>query len=184
MVIAAMAAVNVHAQSDEPLNEIGVFYGVGSVSNMLSDIGSAFTYSTGDQTGYWGPIGVEYYRHITPVVAVGAVAEYSACKWDENYGTDSSLKSSYITFMPSVKFNWLRREYWGLYSGVSAGIMIATIDASDVKTDDPDVKDETATVFMFQGTAIGAEFGSNFRFFTELGFGEKGLVCAGLRYKF
>ena len=38
---------------------------------------------------------------------------------------------------------------------------------------------------MFQGTGIGIEAGGEaIRAFAELGFGEKGTLCAGLRYKF
>ena len=33
-------------------------------------------------------------------------------------------------------------------------------------------------------SALGAEFGSQFRGFVELGFGERGVVTAGVRYKF
>ena len=32
--------------------------------------------------------------------------------------------------------------------------------------------------------SLGVEFGSAFRGFCELGFGEKGILCAGVRYKF
>lgn len=184
MAIATLVAVNVNAQKDEPKNEIGVFYSVASVSNILSEYGAAFSYSTGSQTGYWGPIGIEYFRRLSPVVAVGAVAEYSHCKWDKNYGSDRSLSSSYITVMPSIKFNWLRNENWSLYSGASAGIMIATLDTSGVSSIDEKIEDETITSFMFQATALGAEFGKDLRFFAEVGFGEKGVACAGLRYKF
>ena len=186
MVVAAMmAAVSVSAQNDEA-NEISVFYGFGSASNIVSDLGSAFTYSTGDQTGFWGPIGLEYYRHLTNVVAVGIVAEYAGCKWDRPYEVDGSLNSTYLTAMPSVKFNWLRKKNFGLYSSLSAGIMVADLGASGSITKDPEVKnaEETVTSFMFNINPIGAEFGGAFRGFVELGFGEKGLLCAGLRYKF
>ena len=53
------------------------------------------------------------------------------------------------------------------------------------KANDPNAKDETLAAFIFQATALGAEFGSQqFRGFVEAGVGEKGLLCAGLRYKF
>ena len=64
--------------------------------------------------------------------------------------------------------------------------MILTLSPNDdAKASDPDVKDETLTNFMFQATALGAEFGGEaFRGFVEAGLGEKGVLCAGLRYKF
>lgn len=187
VVAAMMATISVNAQSDEPQNEIGVFYGFGSASNIVSEFGSAFTYSTGDQTGYWGPIGVEYYHRLSKVVAVGGVVEYAGCKWDKPYKIDGSLNSSYISVMPSVKFNWLRKEHFGLYSSLSAGVMFSSLSASDNLKNDPDITedpDENVTSFMFNLNPIGAEFGGAFRGFAELGFGEKGLLCVGLRYKF
>lgn len=45
-------------------------------------------------------------------------------------------------------------------------------------------QDETKSIFMFQATALGLEFGGNVRGFVEAGVGEKGLLCAGLRYRF
>ena len=88
--------------------------------------------------------------------------------------------------MPSVKFNWLRKKGFGMYSALSAGLMFNSISCnSNAKANDPDAKDETLTTFMFQATALGAEFGGQqLRGFVELGIGEKGLLCAGLRYKF
>lgn len=188
-VAAMMATMNVSAQ-DEPKNEIGIFYGVGSASNVVSSFGSAFSFSTGDQTGYWGPIGAEYFYHVSNVIGLGVVAEYAGCKWDKPYTLNGSLKTTYITVMPSVKFNWLRKEHVGLYSGISAGAMFCSITPSgDFKTDPQyknidDVKEENVTDFMFNINVIGVEFGTAFRGFAELGFGEKGLFCAGVRYKF
>jgi hypothetical protein len=44
---------------------------------------------------------------------------------------------------------------------------------------------EKALLFNLQLSLIGVEAGSpNMRAFAELGFGEQGIVCAGLRYKF
>lgn len=70
MVIAAMmVTTNVNAQDEK--NEIGVFYGFESASNIFSVFTSAFAAAAGDQSSWWGPIGAEYYYHLTPGVAVG-----------------------------------------------------------------------------------------------------------------
>ena len=80
--------------------------------------------------------------------------------------------------MPSVKFNWLRKEHFGMYSSLAAGIMVASLSGS--KNGDSDSK----VNFMGQLTGLGAEFGGQLRGFAELGFGERGVFTLGLRYKF
>lgn len=167
-----VASVAVNAQDDDLKNEIGVYYGFGSASKVVSTIGAALSFSSSDQKGFWGPVGVEYYRHVTPVVAVGGMASIAGCK----YGDDKAGKGTFITVMPSVKFNWLRKEYFGMYSSLSAGVIIAKIKNND--------QSESKTSFIGQATAVGAEFGGQFRGFVELGFGERGVLTAGLRYKF
>ena len=183
--VAIMTVVNVNAQ-DELKNEIGVFYGVESASNILSVYSSMFAAATGDKSSWWGPIGVEYYYHISPVVGLGAVAAYARCKAEDEKTHKDDLTESFITVMPSVKFNWLRKKHFGMYSGLSAGVMFLSVSSNDnAKASDPDAKDETLVTFMFQATALGMEFGSEqFRGFVEAGIGEKGVLCAGLRYKF
>ena len=183
--VAMMTVVNVNAQ-DGLKHEVGVFYGVGSASNVLSVITSSISAATGNQSSFWGPIGVEYYYHVSPVVGLGAVAAYAGCKAEDEKTHKDDLSETFITVMPSVKFNWLRKKYFGMYSGLSAGVMFISVSANDnAKASDPDAKDETLTSFMFQLTALGVEFGSEaFRGFVEAGLGEKGELCAGLRYKF
>ena len=177
MMARMMAALTVNAQNDDLKNEIGVYYGFASASNIASSIGTAFNWDSSDQTGFWGPVGIEYYRHLTPVVAVGAVASIAGCTWSKN----DDFSSKYYTVMPSVKFNWLRKNHFGMYSGVSAGIMIhsATKKVNGNKDTDSSVN------FMFQLTGIGAEVGGeHVRGFAEFGVGEKGILCAGVRFKF
>ena len=186
MVVAAMmATVSVNAQ-DELKHEVGVFYGVGSASNLFSVIMSSISAAVGDQSSFWGPIGAEYYYHVSPVVGLGAVAAYAGCKAEDKKSHKDDLSETFLTFMPSVKFNWLRKKHFGMYSGLSAGVRFVSVSANDnAKASDPDAKDETATVFMFQATALGVEFGGEaLRGFVEAGLGEKGEFCAGLRYKF
>jgi len=184
-VAAMMATLSVNAQ-DELKHEVGVFYGFESASNVFSVITSAISAAAGDQSSFWGPVGVEYYYKVSPVVGLGAVAAYAGCKAEDDKTHKEDLTESFLTVMPSVKFNWLRKKHFGMYSALSAGAMFVSVKCNDnAKAADPDAKDETVTSFMFQATAIGAEFGGEqFRGFVEAGVGEKGVLCAGLRYKF
>ena len=181
-----VALLGISAQAQDFKHEVGVFYGAGSASDFFSVITSSFAAAAGDQSSFWGPIGVEYYYHISPVVGLGAVASYAGCKAEDEKTRKEDLTESFFTVMPSVKFNWLRKKNFGMYSALSAGVMFCSISCNDnAKANDPNAKDESLTAFMFQATALGAEFGSQqFRGFVELGVGEKGLLCAGLRYKF
>ena len=183
-VAAMMATLSVNAQDFK--HEVGVFYGFESASNVFSLVTSAISAAAGDQSSFWGPVGVEYYYNISPVVGIGAVAAYAGCKAEDDKTHKEDLTESFITVMPSVKFNWLRKKHFGMYSALSAGAMFASVKCNDnAKAADPNAKDETVTVFMFQATALGAEFGGEqFRGFVEAGVGEKGVLCAGLRYKF
>ena len=108
MVVAAMmATVSVNAQ-DETKHEIGVFYGIDSASDIVSSITSAFAAAAGDQSSFWGPVGVEYYYHVSPVVGVGGVAAFAGCKAIDKKTNTKDLNEKFITVMPSVKFNWLQ----------------------------------------------------------------------------
>ena len=73
-----------------------------------------------------------------------------------------------------------------MYSAVSASVMFCSISCNDsAKADNPRAKDETLTSFIFQAKALDAEFScEQFCGFVEVGIGEKGLLCADLRYKF
>ena len=182
--VALMTAVSAQAQDQK--HEIGVFYGTGSASDVISFYTTVFSAAAGDQGSWWGPIGVEYYYHVSPVVGVGAVATIAGCKVEDTKTRQRDLTETYFSVMPSVKFNWLRKKHFGMYSAVSAGVTFCKMSCNDnAKKNDPDAKDETQAAFMFQATALGAEFGGEqFRGFVEAGVGEKGLLCAGLRYKF
>ena len=173
LLVAAMmmtAVANVNAQ-DEYTNEVGVTYGFGAISDILSTFTGAL--SPGDQTGFWGPVGVEYYHFVSPSIGVGGVATLTGCKW----GTKNDYKTMYISVMPSLKWSWLRKEHFGLYSKAAAGIMIV----SNLPEKD---KSKSATYFTGQVSALGMEVGTSVRCFLEAGFGEQGMLVAGLRYKF
>ena len=184
----------VQAHNDmETRHEVAVSYGTIPNSiwiDVYTDIIPAMFGETHKTKNRIGPIGLEYYYHTSSLIGVGAVAVFNTNKMDTFYKEvqSSLITRSYFSFLPSVKFNWLRRNNWGLYSKVAAGVTYANFKDEDY--DDNGKKNgESASardlLFNYQASLIGVEAGSqHLRGFAEFGIGEQGIALAGLRFKF
>ena len=66
-----VATLCVHAQDeDELVNEVGISYGIVANSNFLD----VYTESISGKSGtYFGPLALEYFHHLTPMISVGGV---------------------------------------------------------------------------------------------------------------
>ena len=191
LALSTFMCVPAQAQDDmETRHEVAVSYGVKPNStwfDVLTDIIPAMFGETHENYKCVGPIGLEYYYHTSPLIGVGAVAVFTTNKEDGFYEEiqNSHINRTYFTFMPSVKFNWLRKNHWGLYSKVAAG---ATLRHSTIQEKDPanaERKTNNTVFFNFQLSGIGIEAGSeNVRAFAELGVGEQGVGLAGVRFRF
>ena len=189
--VAMMTVMSVNAQSENYYkHEFAVSYG--SIPNSawmsLGDAMGTAMISLGtcsyDDGKFTGPISAEYFYHINPVIGVGSVFAYTQEKKDILFDKKvvGEATSNFITVLPAVKFNWLRKNNFGLYSKVAAG---ATFRSCENKYDnDPNISDNYV-VFNFQLTGIGIEAGAkNVWGFAELGMGEQGMALVGLRFKF
>lgn len=194
--VAMMTAMNVNAQSDEPKNEISISYGAGCFSTIGDGLGNAIGNGIFDQlTGCewkdskaFGSIGVEYFRHLdNPRLAVGGIVTFAS------FGEDVVKKSggqkvgdrtrSYISLMPSVKYYWVNGKNFGFYSKAAVGATMLIDKRNDNETNKS--SSDSKLFFTGQVSPIGLEAGStNVRAFMEAGFGEQGILLAGLRMKF
>ncbi len=166
-----------------------------TVTSMAS-LGTYTAYYTYGDEHYVPTHSFEYYYHVNKVVALGGVFAFNGVKrdmymeWTENNnGTHHRDKVGKavrrnFTLLPSVKFDWLRREHFDMYSkvGIGATWMHQTQkDDADGGTD----YSEDDVIFNFQLTGIGMEAGSEkWRGFLELGMGEQGIALMGVKYKF
>lgn len=194
LAVCAFVSMPALAQDEmETRHEISVSYGVQPNSiwmDVLSDIIPAMFGEIYQDYKCVGPIGLEYYYHTSPLIGVGAVAVFTTNHEDGYYDQiqSSHINRTYFTFMPSVKFNWLRKKNWGLYSKIAVGGTYAHLvdhdyDENGKKTNEKTTENDL--LFNFQATAIGFEAGSSHvRGFAEFGIGEQGVALAGVRYKF
>lgn len=190
--LAISVLVNFSAQAqDEYRHEISASYGAVSNSTWLEVAGefiSALFDRQYSKASYVGPMALEYYYHVNPLIGVGAIGVFTKYNQEEKYKDEvtSIGKNTYYTLMPSVKFNWLRRENWGLYSKLAAGATLRNSRLKEVTpSSDRVTKDANGVFFNFQISAIGVEAGHDHLFgFIEAGVGEQGVALAGFRVKF
>ncbi|MBO5539926.1 MAG: hypothetical protein J5980_03155 [Muribaculaceae bacterium] len=169
-VLALVAILNINAQ-DGWKHEIGITYGFGAFTDLNSSYLDGMLF--GKQTNYIGAFGAEYFYRPKSAFGVGLVATFGTCKWNNDL---EKSRSKYFSVMPAVKYNWLNRERFSMYSKAAVGLLIGR--------DSDGLTHKTEAAFIWQASAVGAEYGTAFRGFLELGYGEQGILVAGLKYKF
>ena len=177
--------------NDEPKNELAVGYGAVSSSNVLDvfvDVVSAMFGARYQNDKFLGPFSAEYFYHVSPLVGVGGIGVYNHHSQDVLQSDEVTGKrtSDYFTIMPAVKFNWLRKHKWGMYSKVGLGYTRAEFKTTGKDSSGSYTKDSSGdNFFNFQVSLVGIEAGNrSMRGFAELGFGEQGLIHGGLRFRF
>ena len=189
--VAMMAAMNVNAQNgyDETKHEVAITYGIDSNSQIIDafeSIGGALVGAKFENESFTGPISAEYFYHVKNWLGVGGILAYGQNKQDVFISGDKDgvSKNSYLTLMPAVKFDWLRKKHFGMYSKLAVGATLRNekYDSNDNSSRD---YDDNSMHVNWQVSLLGIEGGSpTIRGFLELGTGEQGIILAGVRYKF
>lgn len=182
-VAALMMAANVSAQTgyDDTKHEVSIRYGLLPSTKIFHN-----NVDYENET-YLGSFSAEYFYHIKEWLSIGCVFAYGKwkadyIKYDYNTGEDKK-ETNYYTFMPAVKFDYIRKKNFGMYSKAALGVSISS--TTDTYTDGSTYKFSAEYKLNFQASFIGIEAGSPyFRGFAELGIGEQGIASIGVRYKF
>ena len=177
--------------NDEPKNEFALGYGAISNSNVLdvfTDVVSAIFGARFNNKKFLGPFSAEYFYHVSPLVGVGGITVFNHHAQDvlQNEQVTGKRTSNYFTILPAVKFNWLRKHKWGMYSKGGVGYTRAEDKTTGKDSEGTYTKDSSGdNFFNFQASLVGIEAGNrNVRGFAELGFGEQGLIHGGIRFRF
>lgn len=175
----------------QPKNELSLGYGAISTSNVLDafiDVVSAMFGAKYENTRFVGPFTAEYFYRVSPLVGVGGIGVYNHHKEDvvQHEQITGRRTSDYFTIMPAVKFNWLRRQNWGMYSKVAVGYTRGDFTTTGKDSEGMPTKETNGNNFFnFQASLAGIEAGSDHvRGFAELGFGEQGVLHGGVRFRF
>ena len=176
VILAIMMPLALNAQNYK--HEISVSYGIVSRSNILDvmNTGTVDSKFTNFQAvgSLVGPVSVEYYNRVSSFVSLGLTGVYSKIEADffDQNKTSYHTRGTHYTVMPGLKLHWIRTDGFNLYSK-------GCIGASYNK----DRENKNSVMFNFQVSPVGIEFGTHFCVFSELGYGEQGIFCLGLRAK-
>ena len=189
--VAMMTAMNVNAQNgyDETKHEVAISYGIDSNSQIIDafeNIGGALVGAKFENEKFTGPISAEYFYHVKNWLGVGGILAYGENKQDVYLlgDKDGVSKNTYLTLMPAVKFDWLRKSHFGMYSKLAVGATLRNEKYDSVDASSKDDSDSEVHV-NWQISLLGIEAGGpTIRGFLELGTGEQGIILAGVRYKF
>ncbi|MCF0190947.1 MAG: hypothetical protein HUJ96_06755 [Marinilabiliaceae bacterium] len=101
----------------------------------------------------------------------------------ESYSHAFTAKSTIVNFIPNVRFNYFNRRYFGMYSAVGAGFYYLKEDNYEKINNDKVFR--TADIsFTGQLTFIGLRVGGKLYANFEFGVGPKGILNAGVGYRF
>ena len=186
-------AASMNAQSRKSEIDLGV--GVGSsnqIVGIMSDvIVSGLTGLKMENSSYIGAWHLGYKYSLSDRFAIGPVLALDRGTSDIGgeiiVGGDGIMRpsgkftSNYYTLAVEGDYKYVNSDKFKLYSLVGVG---ATMLNQTYNPDAGDNKSQSKTFFNGQITPIGIKFGSSVGVFAELGFGYKGIVCAGIFYRF
>ena len=189
LAIALMTVMNVNAQTgyEDTDHEVAISFGGASNSQKIDFYEKIPTIIVGAQykdDKHTGPISVEYFYHSNKWLGLGGIACYGESSQNIYIGNkiDGRWKNNYLTLMPAIKLNYLRKKNFGMYSKLGVGV---TLRFENIDWGEEQNNKDTYTLFNWQASLLGIEVGNPyFRGFAELGIGEQGIACIGVRYKF
>ena len=195
MIVALIFCGSVSAQAQnvdyEKKHEIGVSYG-GAPFSVWAKIGQALgdalingltgTSIKYEDSSWFGSLSGEYFYRIDPAFSIGGIACLSQDNDDcfVDKVKTGNRKTRFITVMPAVKWDYLRRNNFGMYMKFGGGYTFEHVE----ETYKGQEGTSNSGFFNFQVSLLGVEGGSkSVRGFFELGFGEQGIALLGLRCK-
>ena len=177
-------------------NEVRISYGVLTSSELIQFLGEDFL-ATALTGGLYSPsnyrssgaIGVDYYYKLSKRWSIGANFTFEELKKDVSYDKNRTVagnsKNNYFTFMPQTRFSYLNNNGIELYSGLSLGASLRAEKFTPSKNETTLEGEDSSQLFLaFQANLLGIRVGKKLGGFAELGFGNKGVINAGVSYKF
>ncbi len=172
---------------EEKTNTVSLSYGVASTDDFVDLFGNIFTSIVGLTTNSGvssGAISLNYSRNVNKMLQLGGTFAYQQSTADayifgSYVGKDNRY---YLTIALEGRIVYLTKPIFKLYSGAGVGYTIAKGEIQ--RSDKQPNTTEDFSHFNFQVTGVGFRVGKDLAGIAEVGFGYKGIVNAGVSYRF
>lgn len=192
-ILFTLSTVVVKAQ-EAGKHEINVSYGDGAPTTLVDGFSNAFTNAlvsgisglkTNNTTESFGSIGLGYRNQITERIRVGgdiAFQQVQSKITDEKNKLLSKRTDRYLMVLPTISFSYIKTDWLDFYGSAAAGVLL---NNSEQQSEDGKAPHKSNNVdFAFQVNPAGIRVGKKIGVFAEVGFGHRGIVVAGINYKF
>ncbi|MDF3027300.1 MAG: uncharacterized protein K0S23_1607 [Fluviicola sp.] len=148
-------------------------------SNMMADGYTSSSHLSYGNNRYIPAFGLGYKLAVADRWTVGVAGYFESDQSDVYYDNmrDGTLRHSYFTIGLGTDYHYISRKWFQMYSGLEVACTIGGVNYDGVNEE---IQESKYRYFNFQLEALGFRFGKSFAFFTEIGFGYKGVIHAGL----
>ncbi len=159
------------------LNEVYVSYGMGSLYYYIN-VNSGGNWS-------WTGIGsfiVGYTRSMNKIIGVGFQLAYTPLSAKYTYNSSSTKNYNYIQALARIKFQYLNKPTFAMYSGIAIGVSMDYYSESGSGSTGSSSKQELAPAAQL--TLLGFRVGRGGAFCGEFGIGTLSIINLGVSIKF
>lgn len=176
---------------DFPRQEVSIGYG--DVLLAISPISEHWRYSYNSDYEWFAPntykgdmvspgvFSLSYMYGVKKWLWFGVSASYASFYqnvYDFSHQKVATNSGHKISVIPMVRFMYVNKEYFNLYSACGIGLSLGVSNYKDINVREFD----TYTVINL--TAIGVSVGKDLRGFAEFGCGSRGVFNCGIQYRF
>lgn len=170
-------------------HEINLTYSDGIPMSLAEGFSDALSSTmlgqkTNSKTKSSGNFGLGYRNQITERIRVGGDIAFQEVQIEKNDKNNKSIRkgtSRYLMVMPTISFSYIKTDWLDFYGSAAAGIIMDKY--TQTEPNKGSVKSNN-TDFAFQVNPAGIRVGKKIGVFAEVGFGYRGIINAGLNYKF
>ncbi|ASZ12096.1 hypothetical protein KTO58_14265 [Chitinophaga pendula] len=162
-------------------SEISIGYGYGDINLTWLNFATVLGSFGGQSYSNIGVAHISYMQEINRTFDIGGTLAYSSGRINEiSKGKEQKIASvNHFTALINGRICYLSKTALKLYSGIGIGAQL-TSEKSTIQN----LRKQNDVRVSFHITGIGVKFGKKIGGFTEVGFGDKGIISAGTYWRF